>query len=188
MAFVYEAFRHSRRKLLICFVICLFVLGVFLHRSYDPVPSPLPVLQAQCDPDPPSNWDKLYKWEDGLPQHDVNLPFPEGKEGRYVYFHNQIQMLGISWTKCSCTFFVLFVSYQLKSEFISLMNTYLAYKSNRTYVFQDYIWRIEYYPWQHHLKRPWQPRTPLNALISGPAAGGAWDLNDPAPRSISADF
>jgi len=114
MAFVYEAFRHSRRKLLICFVICLFVLGVFLHRSYDPVPSPLPVLQAQCDPDPPSNWDKLYKWEDGLPQHDVNLPFPEGKEGRYVYFHNQIQMLG--WNnQLNEVFVFLFLFYSFLS-------------------------------------------------------------------------
>jgi len=68
------------------------------------------------------------------------------------------------------------------------MNTYLAYKSNRTYVFQDYIWKIEYYPWEHHPKRPGQPRTPLSALITGPSAGDAWDSGDPAPRSISDRF
>lgn len=32
------------------------------------------------------------------------------------------------------------------------------------------------------------PRTPLNALISGPSAGGAWDPADPSPRSISNRF
>ena len=90
----YEAFRHSRRKLFLYFAFCVFVLGVFLFWSNHSLFSSLSIPQAQCDPDPPSNWDKLYKWEDELPQHDVNLPFPEGKEGRYVYFHNQIQMLG----------------------------------------------------------------------------------------------
>ena len=39
-------------------------------------------------------WDKLYEWEDNLPQHDLNLPSPEGSEGRYVSFSNQAQMLG----------------------------------------------------------------------------------------------
>jgi len=68
------------------------------------------------------------------------------------------------------------------------MNTYLAYKSNRTYVFQDYIWKDDYYPWANHPKKPWQPRTPLNALISGPSAGGAWEVHDPFPRSISDRF
>ena len=47
-----------------------------------------------CNPDPPSNWDGLYKWEDDLPQHDLQLPFPEGKAGKYVYFKNQIQYMG----------------------------------------------------------------------------------------------
>lgn len=43
----------------------------------------------------------------------------------------------------------------------------------------------EYYSWARFefLDRP--PRTPLNAIISGPAAGGPWDAGDDAPRSIS---
>lgn len=47
-----------------------------------------------CDPDPPANWDKLYEWEDQLPQHNLELLAPEGRNGRYVIFRNQIQMLG----------------------------------------------------------------------------------------------
>jgi hypothetical protein len=66
------------------------------------------------------------------------------------------------------------------------MNNHLAYKTNRTYVFQDYHWKRDYYPWKH-LKGP-EPRTPINALISGPSAGGAWDTHDPFPRSISDRF
>ncbi|KAF9525515.1 hypothetical protein CPB83DRAFT_859388 [Crepidotus variabilis] len=126
---------------------------------------------ASCDPDPPANWDKLYKWEDELPQHNVDLPSPEGRAGRYVYFKNQIQMLG--WNN------------QLNEV---LLNTHLAYKSNRTYVFHDYVWKIDYYPWDHHPQRLDVPRTPVNALISGPSAGGPWGPGDNAPRAISLRF
>ena len=79
-----------------------------LTPAYEPAPPKLSV--EVCDQDPPANWDKLYKWEDNLPQHNVDLPFPEGKEGRYVYFANQIQ--GLGWNNllnemCAClyTFF-----------------------------------------------------------------------------------
>jgi len=67
------------------------------------------------------------------------------------------------------------------------MNTWLAYKSNRACGFQDYIWKRGYYPWPWWKERlwPWVPHTPLNALISGPSAGGPWDHGDQAPRSVS---
>jgi len=68
------------------------------------------------------------------------------------------------------------------------MNTYLAYKSNRTYVFQNYIWNRQFYPWRKHPSRPRVPHTPANALLSGPSVGGSWDPSDPAPRSVSERF
>ena len=43
--------------------------------------------------DPPT-WDALREWEENLPQHNPDLPLPEGRHGRYVYFSNQIQGLG----------------------------------------------------------------------------------------------
>lgn len=70
-------------------------------------------------------------------------------------------------------------------SFLRLMNTWLAYKSKRAYVFQDYIWKADYYPWPESKFREWAPHTPLNALISGPSAGGPWDPEDLAPRSVS---
>ena len=68
------------------------------------------------------------------------------------------------------------------------MNTYLAYKSKRTYVFHDYIWYSNFYHWRDHPNRPSMPSTPANALLSGPSVGGPWDPSDPAPRSISKRF
>jgi len=66
------------------------------------------------------------------------------------------------------------------------MNTWLAYKSKRAYVFQDHLWNLKHYPWpsnKYYLVG--SPRTPLNALLAGPPAGGSWDPDDNAPRSIS---
>jgi hypothetical protein len=70
--------------------------------------------RSDPDPDPPAHWEKLYKWEDDLPQHDVDLPFPEGKSGRYVYFRNQIQMLG--WNNQLNEVYVLFYIFLRTNE------------------------------------------------------------------------
>jgi hypothetical protein len=43
---------------------------------------------------PPPKYERLRQWEDNLPQHNLDLPFPEGRTGRYVRFSNQIVMLG----------------------------------------------------------------------------------------------
>ena len=52
-------------------------------------------------------------------------------------------------------------------------------------MFQDHIWNLDHYPWPKEKYRENPPRTPLNALLSGPPAGGSWDSDDNAPRSVS---
>ncbi|EDR13635.1 uncharacterized protein LACBIDRAFT_308809 [Laccaria bicolor S238N-H82] len=141
----------------------LLILAAFLYSSHF-----TKHFVAPLDLDQPPTYEKLWKWERDLPQHNLDLPFPEGRTGRYVLFKNQVQMLG--WNN------------HLNEI---LMNAHLAYKSGRAYVFQDYIWKPDYYPWPQSKFRISVPHTPLNALMSGPAAGGPWDPEDPAPRSVS---
>jgi len=57
-----------------------------IHYSF---PSFMPFAQDQ-----PPTYERLKKWEMDLPQHNLDLPYPEGRTGRYVFFKNQIQMLG----------------------------------------------------------------------------------------------
>ncbi|KAL0064325.1 hypothetical protein AAF712_008771 [Marasmius tenuissimus] len=128
-------------------------------------------VEASRRPPEPPTWDVLRAWEDNLPQHDLDLPFPEGKTGKYVKFSNQIQQLG--WNN---------VLNDL------LMCAHLAYISGRAYVFQEYYWKSDYYTWPRSQFRTNPPRTPLNALISGPASGGPFEPDDPAPRSVSEKF
>ncbi|KAF7305637.1 hypothetical protein HMN09_00817300 [Mycena chlorophos] len=90
-----------------------------------------------------------------LPQHNLNLPPPEGKNGRYVKFSTEVSFLG--WNNC------------LNER---LMNAHLAYTSNRAYVFNDYWWANQHYQF------PPAPEggasTPFPALLGGPVVGEAW--------------
>ncbi|KAF9265239.1 hypothetical protein L218DRAFT_898876 [Marasmius fiardii PR-910] len=123
----------------------------------------------------PPDYGSFYAYEDSLPQHNLDLPFPEGKTGRYVRFSNEIRQLG--WNN-------------VFNEV--LMNTYLARASKRAYVFQDYHWKDSYHPWLippiAFSRRRRHPQTPLTALISGPSAGGLWEPNDSSPRSVSVRY
>ncbi|KAF6744716.1 hypothetical protein DFP72DRAFT_64830 [Ephemerocybe angulata] len=121
--------------------------------------------------DTPPRYFDLYEEQRNLPQHNLSLPYPEGATGRYVKFTSQINMLG--WNN---------VFNEL------LMLNYLAYKSKRAYVFQDYVWKMDYFPWEEYMAWTVHARTPLPALIAGPTAGGPWPAGDPAPRSVHQDF
>ncbi|KAJ7196108.1 hypothetical protein GGX14DRAFT_673876 [Mycena pura] len=117
---------------------------------------------------PPPTYEALRKWEDELPQHNLDLPFPEGRSGRYVKFSNQMHLVG--WNNC------------LNER---LMNAHLAYMSRRAYVFSDYWWSVDHYAWPPAQHSPDGLRTPVTALLAGPMVGGPWDVGDDAPRSIS---
>jgi len=74
-----------------CALAGFFVLGGFFHicQSFKED------LVLTCDGYvPPSKWEKLKQYELDLPQHDLNLPSPEGRNGRYVYFSSQGHGLG----------------------------------------------------------------------------------------------
>lgn len=50
---------------------------------------PLPNLSSS--PEYPPNYTEWHEIEEALPQHNRNLSFPEGKEGRYVYFSEHVK-------------------------------------------------------------------------------------------------
>ena len=167
----------NRRRTSILFLIAVLATIAFVFRWLEFTP-------GETDISSPPSWKKLQQWERDLPQHNLELPYPEGKNGRYVKFDNQIRMLG--WNN---VFNEVYASPSLPPFNADLnqrlMNTHLAYQSKRAYVFIPYVWKNAYYPWPESKFRENPPVTPLNALISGPSAGGPWEAGDPAPRSIS---
>lgn len=50
-----------------------------------------PASNLTNSPDYPPDYAEWHKIEEALPQHNRDLPFPEGKEGRYVYFSEHVK-------------------------------------------------------------------------------------------------
>ena len=87
-------------------LLVLAAIAFFFHHTYfSTPPAPKDILfyldglpQPEGGEQPP----RFYEWHDrekSLPQHDLNLPYPQGREGRYIRFANQ---------GCCASFFVLF--------------------------------------------------------------------------------
>jgi hypothetical protein len=64
------------------------------------------------------------------------------------------------------------------------MMSYLAYRSQRSFVFEDYVWSQTPFTFTVYDFALRPARIPLNAFISGPIAGGPMQ----GPRAISAEF
>ncbi|KAF5314758.1 hypothetical protein D9611_007178 [Ephemerocybe angulata] len=148
-------------RILIFVGICL----VWSHLYVSPA-APGPDLDLNAPP----LYADLIDFQAHLPQHNLSLPFPEGASGRYVKFSSQAHEVG--WNNVLTDIALL---------------AFLAYKSQRAYVFQDYVWAPSHYPWvvDKTLEREAPPRTPLGALIGGPITGAPWPPGDNStPRSI----
>lgn len=71
----------------------------------------------------------------------------------------------------------------------SLMLSYLAYITNRSFVFDDYTWSRLPLPYTIYDFALRPARIPLNALITGPIAGGLMPSSPKSlPRAVSAEF
>ena len=91
-------------------------------------------------------------------------------------------------------------------SFHRILMSYLAYMSNRSFVFEDYVWSHTPFPYTIYDFALRPKRIPLNAFISGPTAGGPMPASSPntnppdrlsphalsrsstAPRAISAEW
>ncbi|KAJ1302996.1 hypothetical protein OPQ81_011199 [Rhizoctonia solani] len=119
-----------------------------------------------------NNFDSIFIREAKLPQHNLSAPFPEGKDGRYLRFSNQVW--GSGWNN-------------LLQE--RLMNTILAYETDRAPVFSPFeAWA---HPPREDTTANGQRRVlviPYNALLSGPTSGMSWGPGDQHPRAVSQNF
>jgi hypothetical protein len=79
----------------------LAIVAFFFHHNHSSSPTSaaddpdnlLPFLRGLPKPEGGSKPPRFYEWHDRekrLPQHDVSLPYPQGREGRYIRFTNQV--------------------------------------------------------------------------------------------------
>jgi hypothetical protein len=86
---VFAGGRAYRRWIIL--VVVLVVVGIYGRSKYHEYKPEF--IGGHLTSDPPT-YKKLREYERNLPQHNFSLPFPEGRQGRYVRFSNQIRGLG----------------------------------------------------------------------------------------------
>ncbi|KAG6377973.1 hypothetical protein JVT61DRAFT_14769 [Boletus reticuloceps] len=126
------------------------------------------LLAILCQGIPPS-YDDIRLFERRLPQHAVAALTPANdRPTRYLKFPGHLWGHGLN---------------NVLQE--ALLMSYLAYVSNVSYVFEDYTWSHIPLSWSLYGLSLRPTRIPLNAIISGPTAGGP--MPD-APLAVSAEF
>ncbi|KAF9219951.1 hypothetical protein BS17DRAFT_788339 [Gyrodon lividus] len=69
-----------------------------------------------------------------------------------------------------------------------IMMGLLAHATNRSFVFDDYVWNPDGSLYTDYNGKLIPSRIPLSALLSGPMVGGSMPPGDDTPRSVSKDF
>ncbi|CDO76489.1 hypothetical protein BN946_scf184615.g15 [Trametes cinnabarina] len=157
---------HNRRtlRLVIFALLCLFVIRLYVGVDT--------FVEVQLDKDrKPPLYEEYHKWELALPQHNPDLPYPEGRNGQYIWMANHVHASG--WGNAMQE---------------HLLNAHLAYKAGRALVFDNYTWNndgSDYSEFNGHLI---PSRIPLAAIIRGPSAGGPFPPGDSAPRAVVKEY
>lgn len=120
------------------------------------------LLAIVCQGIPP-NYEDIRSFEHRLPQQSLS-----GHRPRYLRFPGHLWGFGFNNV--------------LQEAYV------LAYVSNVSFVFEDYTWSHLPLPWTIYDFALRPARIPLNALISGPTAGGPMSSAPNAPRAVSAEF
>jgi len=100
----------------------------------------------------PPSYSDIWELESRLPQHNLSVYSP----GTRRYLHISGHLVGHGFNNVLTQ---------------ALLLSHLAYKANRSYVFDDYIWSTNPLPWTIYDLALRPSRMPLNAFISGPTAG-----------------
>ncbi|TFK37209.1 hypothetical protein BDQ12DRAFT_736355 [Crucibulum laeve] len=127
----------------------------------------LVVLGILCSGIPPS-FNDVRRYERGLPQNNATRAQIEGGV-RYLRFQDPLFGHGLN---------------NIMQE--RIMMSQLSYLTNRSYVFEDYIWSLMSTPYTIYDFALRPTRMPLNAFISGPTAGGP--MSDTTPRAVTVEL
>ncbi|OJT08242.1 hypothetical protein TRAPUB_852 [Trametes pubescens] len=149
-----------RRRARTCFVLLGTLAGVAVAVLLYIFTIPLPPLYS-----------RFHEAELDLRQHDSSLPFPEGKHGKFLWVANHASKCG--WGNAMQELF---------------LNAYLAYRSDRAFVFDNYTWSRDEGDYSLYNLKPIPSRIPLTALIRGPIVGGAFPKSDHTPRAVTPEY
>ncbi|KAH9935714.1 uncharacterized protein B0H18DRAFT_1082401 [Fomitopsis serialis] len=131
-----------------------------------------PILRALAkDSGLPPLYSEYHQLELSLPQHDVDAQASDGHPVKYLWIANHIR--GNGWGNAMQDL---------------LLNAYLAYRSGRSFVFNNYTWEEGVSDYSLYNFRPIPARIPLTALIQGPIVGAPFTADPEAPRAVMKEF
>ncbi|OJA20557.1 hypothetical protein AZE42_09786 [Rhizopogon vesiculosus] len=119
----------------------------------------------------PPLYEKYHDYERHLPQHDLSLPFPEGRDAKFFWTPNHVYNSG--WGNAMQEL---------------LMNAVLAHTTRRALVFDNFTWERDAPDYSTYNGKLIPARIPLSAIISGPMIGAPFPHGDPAPRAVSQEY
>ncbi|KAI0964553.1 hypothetical protein AcW1_001345 [Taiwanofungus camphoratus] len=163
--------RHSRIALLAVLALAFIALfrsldGLALLEEVAPIIEDL----AENHIFPPL-YGQYHEQEMLLPQHNPDLPYPEGREGKYIWFPNHVHASG--WGNAMQEL---------------LLNSYLAYGSGRAFVFDNYTWNRDGSDYTDYNGKLIPSRIPYTVQMRGPSVGDPFPPGDPAPRSVIKEY
>ncbi|KAH8102280.1 hypothetical protein BXZ70DRAFT_65971 [Cristinia sonorae] len=149
-------------------VLSLFVFAVllcfFIPRSW--------TLFLHSSNSLPPLYEEYHARELALPQHNPDLPLPEGRNGKYLFVASHFDEYG--WGN-------------VMQE--HLFDAFLAHKAGFGFVFDNYTWSRrgpEYSVYRDRVVIP--SRIPFSAMLAGPIVGEPFPEGDPTPRAIRQEY
>ncbi|KAJ8087492.1 hypothetical protein PM082_006323 [Marasmius tenuissimus] len=125
----------------------------------------------------PPTFDDIRQYERDLPQHNLTEALydtslnPPGKR-RYLRVEGSVSGVGLN---------------NVLQQLLHL--SFLAHKSGRAFVFEDYTWSHLPYPYTIDEFKLRPARLPINAIVSGASSGGVLSTSRSASqRSVSLEF
>ncbi|KZT10756.1 uncharacterized protein LAESUDRAFT_721130 [Laetiporus sulphureus 93-53] len=141
----------------------LLLLTGYLH-----IPTPILRIMTKESKLPPL-YSRYHQHELQMPQHNLSQADVQGT--KYLWISNYIR--GNGWGN---------VMQEL------LLNSYLAYRANRSFVFTNYTWTEGGPDFALYNLRPIPARIPLTALLGGPTVGAPMLAAPDAPLAVTKEF
>ncbi|KAG2346858.1 hypothetical protein BDR05DRAFT_877897 [Suillus weaverae] len=160
--------RRCTRLLTGLILVCLFL---FFSRTKTTVPSWLQEQSLVEKHSLPPLYEEYHDYERHLPQHNLSLPFPEGRDAKFFWAANHVTNSG--WGNAM-------------QELV--MNAVLAHATKRAFVFDNFTWERDAPDFSTFNGKLIPSRIPLSAIISGPIIGSSFPPRDAAPRAVSQEY
>ncbi|KAF9219945.1 hypothetical protein BS17DRAFT_788327 [Gyrodon lividus] len=156
------------RLLIILFLSSWALLWFYNHQNGD---LSSPSEGNTTDHSLPPLYEAYHDFERHLPQHNLSLSFPEGRDVKFFWAANHVTASG--WGNAMQEI---------------LINALLAHATNRAFVFDNFTWDRNGPDYAEFNGKLIPARIPLSALVSGPIIGSSFDPGDPTPRAVSREY